>query len=44
MQNECGYSPGKVNSASKLSGCVQREQSKIIFALPTNNKQTETFE
>ena len=28
MQNECGYNPRKVNSASKLSGCIQREQSK----------------
>ena len=29
MQNECGYNPRKVNSASKLSGYIQREQSKI---------------
>ena len=28
MQNECGYNPRKINSASKLSGCVQREQFK----------------
>ena len=44
MQNECGYNPRKVNSASKLIGCIQREQSKIIFALPTDNNQMETFE
>ena len=44
MQNECWYNPRKINSASKLSGCIQREQSKIILALPTNNKQIETFE
>ena len=44
MQNECGYNPRKVNSASKLSGCIQREQSKIILAFPTDNKQMETFE
>ena len=44
MQNQCGYNPRKINSASKLSGCIQREQSKIILALPTNNKQIETFE
>ena len=43
MQNECGYNPGKVNSASKLSGCIQREQSKIILQFPTDNKQMETF-
>ena len=41
MKNECGK---KVNSASKLSGCIQREQSKIILAFPTENKQMETFE
>ena len=44
MQNECGYNPRKFNSASKLSGCIQREQSKIILAFPTDNKQMETFE
>ena len=44
MQNECGYNTRKVNSASKLSGCIQREQSKIVLALPTDNKQMETFE
>ena len=43
MQNECGYNPRKVNSASKLSDCIQREQSKIILALPTDNEQMETF-
>ena len=31
------YNPRKCNSASKLSGCIQREQSKIILAPPTNN-------
>ena len=25
MQNEWGYNSRKVNSASKLSGCIQRE-------------------
>ena len=40
MQNE----RGKINSASKLSGCIQREQSKCILALPTNNCYVEIFE
>ena len=44
MQNECGCNPRKVNSASKLSCCIQREQSKVIVALPTDNKQMKTFE
>ena len=44
MQNECRYNPRKINSARKLSGCIQSKQSKIVLALPTNNKQMETFE
>ena len=38
------FNPRKCNSASKLSGCIQREQSKIILALPTNNSFMEIFE
>ena len=34
----------KGNSASKLSSCIQREQSKIILALATNNSVMEIFE
>ena len=37
MQEETLYKLRKCNSASKLSGCMQREQSKIILAIPTNN-------
>ena len=37
MFEKSGYNPIKCNSASKLSGCIQREQSKVILALPTNN-------
>ena len=44
IRNECGSSPRKNYSASKLNGCIQREQSKLILALPTDNKQIETFE
>ena len=43
MKNKCGYNPRKVNSTSKLTGFIQREQSKVILALPTDNKQMETF-
>ena len=32
------------NSASKLSSGIQREQSKINLALPTNNYVMEIFE
>ena len=38
------YNPRIINSASKLSGCIQREKSKCILALPTDNTQMEIFE
>ena len=44
MQNETGYNARKINSASKLSSCIQKEQSKCILALPTNNCHVEIFE
>ena len=44
MQNKFGYNPRIINSASKLSGCIQREKPKCIIALPINNVQMEVFE
>ena len=44
MPEKSGYNPRIINSASKHSGCIQREQSKVILALPTNNNQMEVFE
>ena len=44
MQEKSSYNPRIINSASKLSACIQREQSKVVLALPTNNKQVEFFE
>ena len=44
MLNEAGCNPRKINSASKLSSCIQREQSKCIPALPTNNFHVDIFE
>ena len=41
MQEKTMYNPRKCNSASKLSGCIQREQAKIILALPKNNSLTD---
>ena len=38
------FNPRKCNSANKLSSCIQREQSKVILAFPTNNSIMETFE
>ena len=44
MQDKFGFNPHKCNSASTLSGCVQRDQSKVIISLPTNFKHAEIFE
>ena len=44
MFDKTKCNPRKGNSASKLSSCIQHEQSKIILALPTNNSVMEIFE
>ena len=44
MNKKFGFNPRKCNSASTLSGCVQRNQSKVIIALPTNYSHAEIFE
>ena len=38
------YNSRKGNLASKLRGCIQREQSKITLALLTNNSVMEISE
>ena len=44
IQDMTDYNPRIINSASKLSGCIQREKSKSVIALPTDNVQMEIFE
>ena len=44
IQDKTNYNLRIINSASKLSGCIQRENSKCILALPINNVQAEVFE
>ena len=44
IQDMTDYNPRIINSASKLSGCIQREKSKCVIALPTDNVQMEIFE
>ena len=44
MQDKFGFNPRKCNSASTLSGCVQRDQSKVIISLPTTFEHAELFE
>ena len=43
MQNTYGFNPRKRNSASLMSGCIEREMSKIILALPTKYDHVEIF-
>ena len=44
MYKKYQYNPRKCNSASTLSGCIQRDLSKVIIALPTCNDHVEVFE
>ena len=44
MQDEYGYNPRECNSASTLSGCIEREMSKIIITLPTSSEIIDIFE
>ena len=44
MQNAYGFNLRKFNSASSMSGCIEREMSKIILALPTKYEHAEIFE
>ena len=44
MKNIYGFNPRKCNSASSMSGCIEREMSKIILALPTKYEHVEIFE
>ena len=44
MQNTYGFDPRKCNSASSMSGCIEKEMSKFILALPTKHKHVDIFE
>ena len=44
MQDTYGFNPRKCNLASSMSGCIQREMSTSILALPTKVKHAEIFE
>ena len=44
MEDAYGFNPRKCNSASSMSGCIEREMSKIILALTTKYDHVETFE
>ena len=44
MHNTYGFNPRKCNSASTMSGYIEREMSKVIITLPTKIKHVEIFE
>ena len=44
MQKAYGFNPRKCNSASSMSGCIEREMSKVILTLPTKYEHDEVFE
>ena len=44
MQDKYGFNPKKSNSASSLSGCIERQMSKVIITFPTNVEHFEIFE
>ena len=44
MHERYGFNPRKCNSASTLSGCIEREMSKVIITLPTKVEHNEIFE
>ena len=43
MQDKSGYNPRIITSASKLSSCIQREQSKCNIALPVKQYTNGNF-
>ena len=44
MHKIYGFNPKKCNSASAMSGYIEREMFKIILALPTKLDHVEIFE
>ena len=44
LQNLFKYNPRKCNSASLFNGCVRRDKSKCLIALPTDAENTRVFE
>ena len=44
MQDAYGFNPRKCNSASSMSGCIEREMSKIVLTLPAKYEHYEIFE
>ena len=43
MHNKYGFNPRKWNSASSMSRSIERDLSKVIIALLTNNETVDVF-
>ena len=44
MHDRYGFNPRKCNSASTLSGCIEREMLRVILALQTSDEVVDIFE
>ena len=44
MHDRYGFNPRKFNSASTLSGCIERETLRVILVLQTSNEVVDIFE
>ena len=44
LQKLFKYNPRKCNSASSFSGCIHRDKSKCLIALPTDAEHVRVFE
>ena len=44
MHDKYSFNPRKCNSASSLSGSIERDLSKVIIPLPTTNEIVDVFE
>ena len=44
VHDKYGFNPRRCNSASSLSGSIERDLSKVIIALPTTNEVVDVFE
>ena len=44
MNDKYGLNPRKCNSASSMSGCIEREMSRVILVFPTKLEHVEIFE
>ena len=44
MNDRKGFNPRKSDSASTLSGCTERELSRVVISLPNSNEIVDILE